>query len=134
MPFLCIFIHTSILSSFELVDTSFLSHHLEIEDEMLITCLEKSQNNHFHIHYQESNRENDRENDRENNRENDRETPSKRMRLRDNSCSFQTLTSIEEIENAHYCGQVFQCYLICDLNNYLFIIDQVFSLRLICYN
>ena len=89
---------------------------------MLITCFEKSQNNHFHIHYQE------------NDRENDRETPSKRMRLRDNSCSFQTLTSIEEIENAHYCGQVFQCYLICDLNNYLFIIDQVFSLRLICYN
>lgn len=130
MPFLCIFIHTSILSSFELVDTSFLSHHLEIEDEMIITCFEKSQNNHFHIHYQESNRENDRENDRET----DRETPSKRMRLRDNSCSFQTLTSIEEIENAHYCGQVFQCYLICDLNNYLFIIDQVFSLRLICYN
>ena len=126
MPFLCIFIHTSILSSFELVDTSFLSHHLEIEDEMLITCFEKSQNNHFHIHYQESNRENDRETDRE--------TPSKRMRLRDNSCSFQTLTSIEEIENAHYCGQAFQCYLICDLKNYLFIIDQVFSLRLICYN
>ena len=126
MPFLCIFIHTSILSSFELVDTSFLSHQLDIEDEMLITCFEKSQNNHFHIHYQESNRENDRETDRK--------TPSKRMRLRDNSCSFQTLTSIEEIENAHYCGQVFQCYLICDLKNYLFIIDQVFSLRLICYN
>ena len=93
---------------------------------MIITCFEKSQNNHFHIHYQESNRENDRETDRE--------TPSKRMRLRDDSYSFQTLTSIEEIENAHYCGQAFQCYLICDLNNYLFIIDQVFSLRLICYN
>lgn len=97
---------------------------------MIITCFEKSQNNHFHIHYHENDRESNRETDRESNRE----TPSKRMRLRDDSYSFQTLTSIEEIENAHYCGQVFQCYFVFDLNNYLFLIDQVLSLRLICYN
>ena len=119
--------HDDSLSITETINVAFAEPVLQLtnqEQSAIIHSLENSTENTFAIVFSDP-----FQSETPLNNETPFRKPHSKPLLRENDFQWKPLQSIEEIKDAHFCGQVFDSFLLFESTARLFLIDQVFFVR-----